>query len=260
MTKTKIPWTERTWNPMHGCVKWSEGCKNCYAEVMAKRLQGMGVPTYEEGFRPTINPNALDEPKRIKKPTMFFVCSMGDLFFNNIPFDYIDRVMKVIEECPQHTFQILTKRDLRMYDYFETHRHGNVPKNVWLGVSVENDLACARAITLGSIRHATVRFLSCEPLLGQLDWLRTILDNENIDWIICGGESGPKARPMSKEWVLHLKHLCDSKSIPFFFKQWGTWGEDGVKCNAKANGCSIDGQTYQSWPKAWKGGEHGETD
>lgn len=248
MNKTKIAWTEQTWNPVHGCSKWSDGCRNCYAEVMAKRLQGMGVKTYENGFAVTLNPDELDKPKGRKKPTMYFVCSMGDLFHSKVPIEYIDRVMEVIEGCPQHTFQILTKRDLRMHDYFVGHRRGNVPKNVWLGVSIEGPLQVLRTVPLTGIRNATVRFLSCEPLIGKLHYGHDI-DLNGIDWVICGGESGNQARPMSKEWVMHLKDLCDERGVPFFFKQWGTYGEDGVKRNVKANGHLLDGMEYRAWPK-----------
>lgn len=250
MNKTNIAWTERTWNPMHGCTKWSTGCKNCYAETMAKRLQGMGVKTYENGFAVTLNPNALDEPKRIKKPSMFFVCSMGDIFHKDVPFEYIDHIMETIEATPQHIYQILTKRDTRMYEYFEYHRQGNVPKNVWLGVTIESGNQFARTHLLAGIKKATVHFLSCEPLVGEPLWLLDDLDG--IDWVICGGESGPKARPMKKEWVLDLMQQCAEKGVPFFFKQWGTYGEDGVKRDKKANGCLLDGKVYQAWPKGWR--------
>lgn len=251
MNKTSIAWTERTWNPVHGCTKWSEGCRHCYAEVMARRLKGMGVKTYENGFAVTLNPDALDEPKHIKKPSMFFVCSMGDLFHPKVPYEYIDRIMEVIEATPQHTYQILTKRDIRMYDYFECHRRSNVPKNVWLGVSVESNLQVGRSIHLTGIRNATVRFLSCEPLLDDLTGILPLNLHElyGIDWVIVGGESGPQARPMKKEWVLNIKRSCEEQGVPFFFKQWGTYGEDGIRRNVKANGHTIDGQVYQAWPK-----------
>ena len=247
MNKTTIPWTERTWNPVHGCTKWSEGCRHCYAETMARRLKGMGVKTYENGFAVTLNPDALDEPKHIKKPSMIFVCSMGDLFHSEVPYDYIDKVVNVIEETPWHTYQILTKRDQRMLDYFVCYRHGNVPPNAWLGVSAESGLHWGRAVYLSQIVTATVRFLSCEPLIGSPVY-GTDFDLKGIDWVICGGESGPQARPMKKEWVLDLKRMCDEQGVPFFFKQWGTYGEDGIRRNVKANGHTIDGNIYQEFP------------
>lgn len=248
MNKTKIQWTERTWNPMHGCTKYSEGCLHCYAEVMAGRLQGAGVKSYRQGFKPTLNPDALDEPKRIKKPSMFFVCSMGDLFHKDVPFEFINKVMECIEDCPQHTFQILTKRTERMADYFRMEY--GVPANAWIGTTVEHPKVKHRIDCLRSIKHATVRFLSCEPLLGYLG----DLDLTGIDWVIVGGESGQRARKMSKEWALSVQHQCNEQGVPFFFKQWGTWGEDGIKRNKKENGCLIDGEVRQEWPKAWKGG------
>lgn len=250
MSKTSIPWTERTWNPVTGCTKYSAGCAHCYAEVMAKRLQGMGQKRYTNGFQLTLHPEALNEPKKVKKPSMFFVCSMADLFHDEVPFEFVDKVMQTIKECPQHTFQILTKRSSRMFYYFFLEQNP-IPQNVWLGVTVESIIYgnLKRLHALKTIQ-APVRFLSCEPLLSDLG----TLDLSGINWVIVGGESGNQARPMKKEWVLNIKRQCDEQGVPFFFKQWGTYGEDGVKRDKKANGCSIDGKTYQAWPKAWKGG------
>jgi len=230
---------------MHGCTKVSEGCRNCYAETMARRLKGAKVFGYEEGFKVKLCHERVTEPAYIEKPTMFFVCSMGDLFHDDVPYEFIDRVMEIIEICPQHTFQILTKRPFRMYEYF-VYRDNNIPKNVWLGTSVENKDEKWRIDYLCE-KFATVRFLSCEPLLSDLG----TLDLSYIDWVIVGGESGPKARPMKKEWLLNIKCQCDEQGVPFFFKQWGTYGEDGIKRNKKANGHTIDRQVYQAWPKLY---------
>lgn len=254
MNKTTIQWTERTWNPMHGCTKHSAGCAHCYAEVMARRLQGAGAKSYDRGFMPTLNPDALDEPKRIKKPSMFFVCSMGDLFHKDVPFEYIDKVMATIEATPQHTYQILTKRAHLMHQYFLLK--GYIPQNVWVGVSVEDVKAKERMWYLKDLKEtccAPVTFLSCEPLLGDLD----ALDLSGIDWVIVGGESGPQARLILQEWVFNIKTQCNKQNVPFFFKQWGTWSEDGEKRNKKVNGNLLNGQLYQEWPKAWKGGNNG---
>lgn len=259
MNNTSIEWTEKTWNPMHGCTKVSEGCRNCYAETMARRLKGAKVFGYEEGFKVKLCHERVTEPAYIEKPTMFFVCSMGDLFHADVPFEFIDRVMDIIEMCPQHTFQILTKRPERMYQYFcertrPCHRRFDLPKNIWIGTTVENAEATKRlfAFTAILLPHTTnVRFLSCEPLLGDLGEL----DLRDIDWVIVGGESGPKARPMKKDWVLNIKRQCEEQGVPFFFKQWGAFGEDGVKRNKKANGCLLDGKVCQEWPKGWKGDE-----
>lgn len=251
--KTKIAWTERTWNPVTGCTKYSEGCRHCYAETMAKRLQGMGQKRYANGFTLTLHPEALNEPKKVKEPSMFFVCSMADLFHKDVPFEFIDKVMNVIAECPQHTFQLLTKRIEGLYSYLVEwldYPFVSIPSNCWIGTTVENADAKYRIKTLSELQDATVRFLSCEPLLGDLG----DLDLSGIDWVIVGGESGSQARKMSKEWVLNIQRQCAVQGVPFFFKQWGTWGEDGIKRDKKANGCLIDGQLHQEWPKAWKGG------
>lgn len=244
MNKTKIAWTERTWNPVTGCTKYSAGCAHCYAEVMAKRLQGMGQKRYANGFELTLHPEALNEPKKVKEPSMFFVCSMADLFHKDVPDEFIDKVLQVIRDCPQHTFQLLTKRTERMHRYFVTRY---VPRNAWIGTTIENANAVTRISQLSQIDgiENPKRFLSCEPLLSDLGEL----DLYGIDWVIVGGESGNQARPMHKEWVLNIKRQCDEQHVPFFFKQWGTYGEDGVKRNKEANGCTIDGQMYQAWPK-----------
>ena len=250
MTKTKIAWTERTWNPVTGCSKLSAGCAHCYAETMAKRLQGMGSKRYANGFQLTLHPEVLSEPKKIKEPSMFFVCSMADLFHKDVPFEFIDKVIEVIEATPQHTYQLLTKRADVMENYFNNHRRGDsLPRNVWLGVTVESSQQLERIDYLLGV-DASVYFLSCEPLLGDLG----DLDLSFIDWVIVGGESGSQARPMRKEWVQNIQRQCAEQDVPFFFKQWGTWGEDGIKRNKKANGCTIDDEVYQEWPKGWIGG------
>lgn len=243
---TKIEWTENTWNPVTGCTKTSAGCQNCYAEVMAKRLQGMGQKRYANGFNLTLHPEALDDPKKTKTPSMFFVCSMGDLFHKDVPDEFIDKVMQTIRECPQHTFQLLTKRTERMRDYFNNGKYP-VPENAWIGTTVENADMVRRIEWLNDIKSAHVRFLSCEPLLSDLGDIKEHL--WNIDWVIVGGESGNKARPVRKEWILSIRRQCKERGVPFFFKQWGTWGEDGIKRNKKANGKTIDGEIYQEWPK-----------
>lgn len=243
MNKTSIAWTERTWNPVTGCTKYSAGCAHCYAETITRRFP----KAFPNGFSVTLHPERLDEPKHIKKPTMFFVCSMGDLFHSGVPIEFVDSVMKVIKETPQHTYQVLSKRDVNMNTYFYTR---GVPNNCWVGMTVENEDAKSRIEWLQTI-EAPVRFLSCEPLLSDLG----TIDLTDIDWVIVGGESGNQARPIKKEWVLNIKRQCDAQGIPFFFKQWGTYGEDGVKRDKKANGCTINGQIYQAWPKGWEGGK-----
>lgn len=244
MNKTSIEWTEKTWNPVTGCTKYSAGCQHCYAEVITRRFK----KAFPNGFNVTLHPERLDEPKHVKKPSLFFVCSMSDLFHKDVPFVFIDRVMEVIEMCPQHTFQILTKRTLWMYDYF-VYRDNNIPKNVWLGTSVENKFEKYRIDYLCE-KYATVRFLSCEPLLSDLGTLNL----SDIDWVIVGGETGPKARPMKKEWVLNIKHQCDKHGVPFFFKSWGRYDEHGRPC-PKDQRDLLDGVKFQAYPKGWEKGE-----
>ena len=214
MRKSKIEWTERTWNPSAGCTKISSGCKNCYAETMSIRLRGRGTVGYENGFKFNPVPSRLNDPLKRKKPTVYFVNSMSDIFHENMPEEYLDRIFEVIENTPHHTYQILTKRADRMYDYLSKRP---VPSNVWLGVTVENKQQGLPRID--KLRHlkAKVLFLSVEPLLEDLG----AMNLTNIDWVIVGGESGHKARPMDKEWVLNIKQQCEAEGIAFFFKQWG---------------------------------------
>jgi protein gp37 len=240
-TQSRIEWTEQTWNPTVGCTKISPGCKNCYAETMAKRLQGIGVHGYENGFRLTLMPERLTEPLDRRKPTVYFVNSMSDLFHDKVPFEYIEQVFEVMRRAHQHTFQVLTKRAERMAAYCQGKP---VPPNVWLGVSVENRKHGVPRISVLRGIDATVRFLSIEPLLQDLG----SIDLSDIHWVIVGGESGRKARPMRAEWVDSVKRQCDRARVPFFFKQWGAWGVDGEKRSKKANGRSYAGQVWDAMP------------
>jgi protein gp37 len=241
MKQTKIEWTEQTWNPSTGCSKVSAGCKNCYAETMARRLKAIGTKGYENGFSFTLMPDRLDQPISIKKPTKFFVNSMSDLFHEQFPFDYLDDIFEVIDRTPWHTYQILTKREKIMSKYFSSR---TIPKNVWLGVTVENKTSQKRVEYLRNI-NATIRFISMEPLLEDLGKLNL----EKIHWAIVGGESGPKARPMKKEWASSIKLQCKNQNVAFFFKQWGTWGADGIKRNKKSNGRVLEGKIWDEYPK-----------
>ena len=218
---TKIEWVlnndgcqGKTWNPITGCIKVSPGCKHCYADTLSVRLKAMGVKGYEDGFDPTLHPDRLEAPLKRKKPTMYFVCSMSDLFQDHVPFDFVDRVMDVIERTPQHTYQILTKRAGYMHIYFS--RRGSVPKNAWLGVSVENTVHGLPRIEYLRGIEAPVRFLSCEPLLEDIS---RRLNLAGIHWVIVGGESGPGARPMEPQWARHLRDRCSATDTAFFMKQ-----------------------------------------
>lgn len=241
MKTTKIEWTEHTWNPVTGCDKVSEGCAHCYAENMARRLCAMHNKKYANGFKVTIHEDSLKEPLSWYKPSTIFVCSMGDLFHSSIPFEFVDKVMDVIKKTPKHKYQILTKRAERMAEYFSTHQ---VPQNVWLGVTVEIERTKYRIDYLRNL-NANVKFLSCEPLLSDLGEI----DLSGINWVIVGGESGSSARPMKEEWVLSVKKQSEQSNIPFFFKQWGTWGQDGIKRSKKANGKLLEGKIVQNMPK-----------
>lgn len=240
-TGTKIEWTEMTWNPTVGCTKVSPGCKNCYAERMAERLQAMGASGYDNGFVLTMLATRLDDPLKRKKPTVYFVNSMSDLFHEGVPFSFIDQVFETISKATWHTFQILTKRADRMAQYFEGK---SAPLNAWLGVSVEDKKYGLPRIDFLRTVDAGVRFLSVEPLLEDL----AEIDLRDIHWVIVGGESGPKARPMLQEWVESIQYQCEEQGAAFFFKQWGGWGADGKKRAKKYNGRIINGRTYDEMP------------
>ena len=240
-TKSSIEWTEHTWNPTVGCTKISPGCKHCYAESMAYRLQAMGIPEYAQGFKLRVLPERLAEPLMRKKPTMYFVNSMSDLFHNDVSFAYLDQVFDTIRRSPQHVFQILTKRAERMERYFHQRE---VPANAWLGVSVEDrKYGVPRIAVLRNIQ-AKVRFLSIEPLLESLGSL--MLDG--IGWVIVGGESGPGARPMNSAWAEDILKQCQASNIPFFFKQWGAYGPDGVRRSKKENGRKLGAREWNEFP------------
>jgi len=241
-TKTSIEWTERTWNPAVGCSKISPGCAHCYAEVLAKRLQSMHIKGYENGFRLTLLPERLQEPMSRKRPTVYFVNSMSDLFHEEIPDSYLLQVLAVIRQTPHHIFQILTKRAERMAEFFHTTE---LPHNVWMGVTVEDRAHGLPRIDALRRVSASVRFISAEPLLEDL----MEFDLTGIHWVIVGGESGPKARPMKREWVLNVKRLCDADGVAFFFKQWGEWGVDGLRRGKKRSGRVLDGRTWDSLPQ-----------
>ncbi len=234
MAQSKIEWTEMTWNPSTGCNKISSGCRYCYAETMAKRLQAMGQEKYKNGFKLTLHPETLKIPYTWNKPRLVFVNSMSDLFHEDIPFDFIRDVFKVMNDNPQHIFQVLTKRADILLKY---NTLLDWTQNIWMGVTVEDDKVLHRIDDLRNT-GAVVKFLSMEPLLSNANNLNLF----NIDWVIVGGESGPKARPMKKEWVIDIKEQCNRANVPFFFKQWG-----GM--NKKANGRLLDGKLYDEWPK-----------
>lgn len=233
MKSSKIEWTEATWNPTSGCTKISSGCKNCYAERMAKRLQAMGIEKYRDGFKLRIHQEVLNEPYTWRNPRTVFVNSMSDLFHENMPLDFIQKVFKVMNENPVHTFQVLTKRADILLEY---SKFLNWTKNIWMGVTVENEENISRVDFLRET-DANVKFLSIEPLIGEINKLNL----EHIDWVIVGGESGPGARSMKEEWVVKIKEQCLIQETHFFFKQWG-----GV--NKKKNGRLLEGQTWDEMP------------
>ncbi len=232
-TLTKIEWTEMTWNPTTGCTKISAGCKHCYAERMAKRLQAMRVARYQDAFQLALHEDLIDLPLAWRQPRRVFVNSMSDLFHEDVPLDFIKRVFATMERCRRHSFQVLTKRSERLRQVA-----GQLPwpPNVWMGVSVEDSSVLRRVHDL-RCAPAAVRFLSCEPLLGPLDNLPL----QGIHWVIVGGESGPYARPMASEWVDSIMRQCHAAHVPFFFKQWG-----GTRKNL--TGRLLHGRVYSEMP------------
>jgi len=234
-TRSNIEWTEMTWNPVTGCTKISQGCKHCYAERMARRLEAMGSDRYRNGFNVTLHPDLLDLPRKWRQARVVFVNSMSDLFHDEIPLTYIQRVFATMRDCPHHTFQVLTKRSERVAQLASELPW---PGNVWMGVSVENARVLYRIADLRRV-PAAVRFLSLEPLIGPLDELSL----DGIHWVIVGGESGPKARPLRKEWVTSIFRQCRIARVPFFFKQWG-----GVRKDL--TGRTLNGRIYDEMPGA----------
>jgi protein gp37 len=231
--RSDIEWTDATWNPVRGCTKVSPGCKHCYAETFAERFRGTPGHPFEQGFDLRLVPTALDLPRKWRAGRLVFVNSMSDLFHDDVPLSYIRRVFKVMRECPQHSFQVLTKRAERVAEL--------APKldwapNVWMGVSVENARYTSRIAHLRAV-PASLRFLSVEPLLGPID----ALDLDEIGWVIVGGESGRKPRPMQADWVRSIRDQCVSAAVPFFFKQWG--GR-----NKKLAGRLLDGREWNELP------------
>ena len=234
MAQSSIEWTEMTWNPTTGCTKISAGCKHCYAEIMSKRLQAMGVEKYKNNFEVRTHPSELNIPYTWKHSKVVFVNSMSDLFHKDIPTDFIKKVFAVMNDNPQHVFQVLTKRAERL---LELDKELKWTHNIWMGVSVENEKVKFRIDFLRKTK-AKVKFLSLEPLIGPLPKLKL----NKIDWVIVGGESGHNPRPMAPEWVLEIQEQCKAKEVAFFFKQWG--GK-----NKKANGRLLNGKTYDEMPE-----------
>lgn len=230
---THIEWTEATWNPVSGCTKVSAGCKNCYAERMARRLQAMGSPRYSNGFEVTLHHDLVDAPKLWRTPKLIFVNSMSDLFHDSVPLAFIQKVFSTMNDCSRHTFQILTKRSARLA---ELSRQLTWGPNIWIGVSVEDARVTSRIDELRQV-PAAVRFISFEPLIGRVG----ALNLTGIDWAIVGGESGPHARPMSELWVAEIFDACRQSDTAFFFKQWG-----GVRKDL--TGRVLNGRTYDEMP------------
>ncbi|AGL02462.1 DUF5131 family protein [Desulfoscipio gibsoniae] len=233
---SKIEWTEATWNPVTGCSKISQGCKNCYAERLAKRLHAMGNPRYKNGFNVTLHRDLVSLPLKWKKPRMIFVNSMSDLFHEEIPFEFIKAVFNTMVNADHHIFQVLTKRNKRMIELAPMLPW---PNNIWMGVTVENQAVINRIHDLRQT-PAKIKFISAEPLLSDLPDFPC----KGVDWVIAGGESGPGARPMHPDWARSLRDQCQDAGVPFFFKQWGGF-------NKKAAGRILDGQTWNQLPNRY---------
>jgi len=237
--RSSIEWTEATWNPVTGCTKVSPGCAHCYAETFAERFRGVPGHPYERGFDLQLRPERLEQPLTWTRPRIIFVNSMSDLFHDEVPEHYIQQVFDVMQRAGWHTFQVLTKRAERLAELAPKLRW---PRNVWMGVSVENQRWTTR---IDALRRtpATVRFLSCEPLLGPLQ-----LGLEGIDWVIVGGESGHRARPMQASWARSIREQCEDAGVPFFFKQWGAHNDQGRRVGKKNAGRTLDRRTWDALP------------
>jgi protein gp37 len=231
--KSGIEWTDATWNPVTGCTKISAGCDHCYAETLSLRLQKMGQAKYRNGFEVTLHPQALAIPLKWREPRRVFVNSMSDLFHAHVPKEFVAEIWRVMSACPQHTFQVLTKRPERMARWTMIHP---APPNVWLGTSVE-DMRVVQRIDRLRECQASVRFLSCEPLIGPL----SNVNLTGINWVITGGESGDGARPCNPEWVREIRDQCQNQGVAFFHKQWG--GR-----TPKSGGRQLDGRTWDEFP------------
>ena len=239
MAQSSIEWTEMTWNPVTGCDKLTAGCKFCYAEIMSKRLKAMGVEKYKNNFQLTMHEDELKTPYSWKKSRVVFVNSMSDLFHKDVPIDFIQKVFKVMRDNPQHIFQVLTKR-ADVLRYYDSEGWLKWSHNIWMGVSVENEKVKNR-IDLLRQTGARVKFLSCEPLIGSIPDMNL----NGIDWVIVGGESGRKPRPMNEEWVADIKNQCLDSDVAFFFKQWGG-------TNKKKTGRLLEGKTWDDMPEVYK--------
>ncbi|MGD1035912.1 MAG: phage Gp37/Gp68 family protein [Roseiarcus sp.] len=235
---TSIEWTDATWNPVTGCTKISAGCDNCYAERFSERFRGVSGHPFENGFDLTLRPERLEQPLRWREPRMIFVNSMSDLFQKEVPKEFIARVCDTMERANWHTFQVLTKRSSLMRDFLQKRYAGSRgPSHIWFGVSVEDG---SRKSRIEHLRQspAGIRFLSIEPLIGPVG----TLELEGIDWVIVGGESGPRARPMQREWVRSVRDQCERQNVAFFFKQWG-----GLR--PKSGGRELDGREWSQFPE-----------
>lgn len=238
--KSSIEWTEATWNPVTGCTKVSPGCAHCYAETFAERFRGVPGHPYERGFDLTLRPERLALPFSWSRPRLVFVNSMSDLFHEQVPAAFVLQVFDTMRAASWHTFQVLTKRPERAAELAPCLLPW--PENVWMGTSVENQRWSCRVDSLRRV-PAHIRFLSCEPLLGPLK-----LDLDGIRWVIVGGESGPKARPMNPEWARSIRDQCEAQGVPFFFKQWGAYSENGKRVGKGRAGRLLDGREWSAMP------------
>ena len=278
MSKSKIEWTDRVWNPVTGCTKVSPGCANCYAERMAKRLRGRCGYPKDNPFEITEHPQRINDPLKWKKPSRIFVCSMGDLFHESVSMHMITEVFNQVIGNPQHTFIFLTKRPERVYGFSRGLMGFTWSRNFMIGVSIENQQTADERIPILLQIPAAVRFVSCEPLLGPVDlnkWFNSPFEGgRGMSWVICGGESGPGARPMHPDWARSLRDQCQAAGVPFFFKQWGEYvnpqnikgmdyqrfksyfpfgpkdGQIMLKVGKKAAGRLLDGKEWNEFPKS----------